>query len=103
MFEKGQSGNPQGRKAGIPNKSTGKLREMLSQVVNGYFESKDFQEDWRALDSRDRVKFAIDLMGFTLPKLSATSVDITEESKKSFGDELSRLKEEEELKRISPF
>ena len=102
MFTQGQSGNPQGRKQGVPNKTTSKLREMLSQTVNGYFGSNEFQEDWRALDSRDRVKFAIDLMNFILPKMTSANLDVTEEMKRSFASELSRLKEEE-LKRISPF
>jgi hypothetical protein len=42
-------------------------------------------------------------MGFVVPKLAAQTLDIGEEAKRNFGDELSRLKEEETLKRISPF
>jgi hypothetical protein len=103
MFTQGQSGNPQGRKAGIPNKSTGKLREMLSQTVNSYFGSNEFQEDWRALDGRDRVKFAIDLMSFILPKMTSASVDVTESTKKNFASELTDLQESEKLRKISPF
>jgi hypothetical protein len=103
MFTKGQSGNPSGRKQGIPNKSTGKLRDVLSKVINNYLGSEDFQEDFNGLDPRDRIKFSIDLLNFVVPKLAAQTLDIGEEAKKNFASELTELQKAEELKRISPF
>ena len=102
MYQKGQSGNVNGRPVGALNHSTKLLRETITKVVGGYINSTDFSNDLAQLEPKERLKAITDLSAFILPKLSATSVDITEESKKSFGDELSRLKEEE-LKRISPF
>jgi hypothetical protein len=103
MYQKGQSGNVNGRPVGALNHSTKLLRETITKVVGGYINSTDFSNDLAQLEPKERLKAITDLSAFILPKLAAQTLDITEESKKSFGDELSRLKEEEELRKISPF
>ena len=103
MYQKGQSGNVNGRPVGALNHSTKLLRETITKVVGGYINSTDFSNDLAQLEPKERLKAIIDLSAFILPKLAAQTLDIGEEAKRNFGDELSRLKEEEELRKISPF
>ena len=103
MYQKGQSGNVNGRPVGALNHSTKLLRTIISKTVYDYVNSADFGNDLAQLEPKERLKAIIDLSAFILPKLAAQTLDIGEEAKRNFGDELSRLKEEEELRKISPF
>ena len=103
MYQKGQSGNVNGRPVGALNHSTKLLRETITKVVGGYINSTDFSNDLAQLEPKERLKAIIDLSAFILPKLAAQTLDIGEEDKRHFCDALSRLKGEEELRKISPF
>ena len=71
-YAKGQSGNPDGRKKGAPNKITGTLRDMMNDFLNDNYEN--FLNDYRSLPVNERVKTYRHCLQFCLPKLN--SVDI---------------------------
>lgn len=71
-FKKGESGNPNGRKAGVPNKATTAVREAFSAFVEGnmhrvqeLFDRVAEDDPAKALDILDR------LSAYTTPKLKA--------------------------------
>ncbi len=71
-FQKGISGNSNGRPTGTPNKTGGKLRQLITDFLERKFEqvSSDFDQ----LDSRDKFRVYTDLLKFSLPTLQATSI-----------------------------
>lgn len=54
-YQKGQSGNPAGRKAGKPNKTTEQLRNIFQQFLETNFSS--MQRDFDQLEAKDRLMF----------------------------------------------
>lgn len=72
-FEKGKTGNPDGRPKGSLNKNTSKLREAISCFLTDNFDSivNDFQE----LSPKDRVKFYCDLLNYNLPKVQSIQME----------------------------
>ena len=73
MFTKGQSGNPAGRPRGSTNKVSEKLRESLSAFLDAEFER--VKNDFTLLKPYQRVKFYIEFLQYTLPKLQSITVD----------------------------
>jgi hypothetical protein len=67
MFKKGESGNRKGRPQGTPNKVNHEIRERINDFLDNNFEL--IQNDLLELESKERVKFYIDLLQFGLPKL----------------------------------
>ena len=72
-FEKGFSGNPNGRKKGKPNKSTEQIRGKFEQLVEGNLDLLD--ADIKSMKPRDRVKAIIELSKFVLPTLRSTTIE----------------------------
>lgn len=70
-FKRGNSGNPNGRPAGSPNK-TKPLRDQITAFVNGKWDS--IEEDFESLDPKERIQLFIKLLSYTIPQLSAVNV-----------------------------
>ena len=66
-WQKGQSGNPNGRPEGVKNKSTQKIRESIQQIVEN--NNENIQESLDSMKPRERVKYIIDLIKLVLPTL----------------------------------
>ena len=72
-FEKGISGNPDGRPKGASNKKTLQLRETISAFLETNFDR--VQADFLELKPRDRVKLYCDLLQYGLPRLQAVQLE----------------------------
>ena len=72
-MKKGHTNNPNGRKAGVPNKATTNAREAIARFVDGNMERVI---GWieQIDDPKDRVKCVIDLLEYHVPKLARTEV-----------------------------
>ena len=66
-WQKGQSGNPNGRPEGVKNKSTQKIRESIQLIVENNIEN--IQESLDSMKPREKVKYIIDLIKLVLPTL----------------------------------
>jgi len=72
-FEKGNSGNPDGRPKGTNNKLTKQLRETINDFLETNFES--VIQDFEKLTPKERLKFYCELLQYGLPKLQAVQKD----------------------------
>jgi hypothetical protein len=68
-FEKGKSGNPNGRKKGSQNKSTAELRGIIQEIISANFSNSKIARDLKELTPKYRLEFYLKLMEFLLPKL----------------------------------
>ncbi|WP_084489977.1 hypothetical protein [Niabella ginsenosidivorans] len=61
-----------GRIAGTPNKVTGNLREWITAFIEN--NRGQIQQDWLALEPKDRIVLFERLLKYSLPQLQATSL-----------------------------
>lgn len=72
---KGQTGNPNGRPKGTPNRITADLREFIGLLLCSNL--KQFKADFEHLEGKDRLIIMERLLSYALPKLS--SITMSEE------------------------
>lgn len=72
-FEKGNSGNPDGRPKGTNNKLTKQLRETINDFLETNFET--VINDFEKLTPKERLKFYCELLQYGLPKLQAVQME----------------------------
>lgn len=71
-FIKGQSGNLQGRKHGVPNKTTREMKEILKTVLEENLAYLNSVQD--QLTIQDRISLIKTMLPYTNPKLSSVVV-----------------------------
>ncbi len=77
-FEPGQSGNPNGRKPGTPNKATSKAKDWLLSFLD---EDTDLaQSDWGKLEAKDRWQLRAKLYDYITPRMKQTDLKIDVDS-----------------------
>lgn len=72
-LRKGMTNNPNGRKKGVPNKTTKDLREWVNTFLDR--NTKQIEADWKALDPKERVLLFEKLLKYSLPTLQATKIE----------------------------
>lgn len=70
---KGQTGNPNGRPAGSPNKTTAEIRNAFQLLVSNNIDT--MQADLVMLEPEKRLSFIIKLAEFFIPKLQSMSIE----------------------------
>lgn len=81
-FEKGQSGNPNGRPKGAKDKATAELRERVKMILDEHFTPEVITEDLASMEPKDRLTFLTKLMEYAIPRLKQTDATVTELNKR---------------------
>lgn len=97
-FKKGESGNISGRPLGSKNLVTEEIRKKVLSFLDENFELIEL--DIRKLEPKERVKFYIDLLQFSLPKLRLDEMQIAEEKTPEPDFSLLTMEELKQLKKI---
>lgn len=71
---KGQTGNPNGRPKGTPNKITGDIRDILKVVIDKEMTPIKISNLLKKLGPQQRLSALTKLLEFTIPKLQSISV-----------------------------
>lgn len=77
MFQKGQSGNPEGRKKGALGKSTIRIKEFYVDLLEGNLQNIQLWLNQTASeDPAKALDFLLKLSPFVIPKKSETDITL---------------------------
>lgn len=71
--KKGQTGNPNGRPKGSPNRVTGTVKEWIASIIDG--NRQQFEKDLKSFEPNERIKVISNLFQYVVPKASTGSDD----------------------------
>lgn len=74
---KGKTNNPAGRPEGSKNKNSKEMREMVTAFVCEQWDK--VVNDFDSLEPKERLQFFEKMLQYSLPKLSAQTLDVKEE------------------------
>jgi hypothetical protein len=77
-FEKGKD-KTGGRTKGISNKSTSRIREAYTNLLEGNLEQ--LKKDFAELEPEKRIKLFLDMSKYIIPTLKATELDLGDDLK----------------------
>jgi len=94
-FKKGESGNPDGRPKGTPNRTTAQIKELLNQFVSMNLE--DIQEQYDALDAREKLQFFERVLKYVVPQQQSytENIDVSQLSESEIDSLLDRIMRKE--------
>jgi len=75
-FKPGQSGNPEGRPKGAKDKANKEIRQKISDFIEANIDK--IQSDINELEPEKRIRYFIQLLEYSIPKMRAIEADITE-------------------------
>ena len=77
MFQKGQSGNANGRPKGVPNASTERVKAFYLDLLDGNLERiQDWLNQTAAEDPAKALDFLLKLSPFVIPKKTESDIKI---------------------------
>ncbi len=88
-----------GRQKGSLNKTTSFSKEVFTNILNDYFESKMLTEDLKKVDADKRLDFIIKIASFVVPKPQSIdmSVNGTLAHKTAIDDVLAKLAKDNDI------
>ena len=75
-FEKGQSGNPNGRKKGTPNRTNYEIKIAIQNILDENI--SQMEADLKKLNFKDRINVILKLADLVIPRVQSTPPDDSE-------------------------
>lgn len=96
MAVKGISNNPNGRPKGRQNKVTTEVKNIIKGILEEYTSGTmpcNFKDDFMMMDAPERVKTAVKMAEFVVPKLQRTTLEDNTQRTRKIDDVIAKLTE----------